>query len=469
MLSLEAILVEDDADQAARTVDELVQLGFVVKHFFTATDFAAAVAAGDVTSETDLFVLDRKLPQTLGAEPDNSVGDELLEAVISTFPDSLITVLSGYSDRDHLREALRGRGQIHAHGPRQFDRVEVFQKSDLPDAVAYFRSIRDWAQEVENVELVTVDLLRPLSKGERRLLKKLVLAMNCVKGSARGMAGGLTGDVVLEFSAENTRGISTAHVVAKLTRRSVAQMPSGVIATAPRINVAPRTGTLSGLCGGLRVNTYQIAAGTTVTSLMELSARGDSSAVDALDLLLEALGTDATINIDRVSFKDLIEPLLDWDWAQLLSVRNTIPLPDQGTWIARHLALQHGDLHAGNVLVVDAVPVLIDADDEVLASWLLDPVLLLLGTFVHPDSAVRDVGVLPADVIALLSGEVSQVDSPWITSTAGWVRSRAIEPRELWAVVYAVCLRYLSLDSIQSHQPSKDLVEALARHAAASI
>jgi CheY-like chemotaxis protein len=469
-VTVNAVLVEDEPDQARRSMELIGNNGFSVQHFSTFESVQIALAAGQISSETELFVLDRKLPENATDEARTEVGDALRELVLESFPDALVIVLSGFSDHEHVLQTLQSRGQLDAHLDHPaFDRVRVFKKRDLPEVGTYLGTISSWLQTVDDVELIVTDLERPLRPAEARIIKKLALNMRGVSLRAESLTGGLSGDLVFKVQVKNVLGIQTGSVLAKLGKKRPLTVPSGLEANLPTPNVASRTSTIKGVCDGLYLSTYQLAVGASSESLFSLISSDDAQATQVIQLTTGILDQVLEVNSIRTPFSRLVAPLISWPKAEGAASVLGISLPAPTSWFPEVAAFQHGDLHAGNILIVDGAPFLIDFDSQTMGSRLLDPLTLLLGAFFHPDSCYSQSGFVGEDIEALLRGERLSDFPGAVAEAAIWLRSRVDEERELWGLVLGYSLRNAGFEEIRANAEAMTRLRHLARVAVAEI
>lgn len=461
-----AILVEDDPQQAEISRTLLQASGYTV-HFFesiaSARDYIRAS-----TGIIDLFVLDRRLPMTVGEPAADEFGDELLKEVRSAYPDARMIVFTGFATIRHLQESLQGSGQLPAQGGAAIDRVTVLEKDqslEFKEQVEQFRSL---IQSLDDIEIVTMPGADPLSALDKRVLRRLAFDYHAVSASVAPLGGGLTDAGVWQCQLNRIEG-HVATVVAKHVTSP--RSPGGLAQLLPRANSVATVRTLQGLMAGGRLNVLQLA-GESPYALMDIIADQPELAVEIARPVWDALRGVAAQQV-MLTVAELCEPLISW--ASLSTILNThgISAPAGTLSATAHIGLRHGDLHPGNILVDNGRAVLIDFDSEEFAAGALDPITLLISTLVHPASSICGDGWPDAEHISSSFGSPDFARGhpcePWFRGVGEWVSECRTSDREYWALVLAYAGRQLNYSDVLENRATVDRVVALAARAANAL
>lgn len=465
-----AILVEDEAEQLYFTTQILTSNGFDVTTFETAAEALTAVES--VPRPVDLVVLDRRLPQGPTDEPSDRVGDELLGALLQQLPDSPFVVFTGHTGIPHLQFAIQERGAINT-GPagQSLDRVCAFEKGQTIEFGDYVGRVAEQIDVLTDIEVTGFPASSVDGLIGRRLLRRVARHFGGVSISVSPLAGGLAEVPVWRCRVLNGAGHELASVVVKQSDGSKIAPAGGLHNILPASHVAAPVAVVSGLCDGKRAQVMQFA-GAQPTSLLALLLENEGTAASQLGLIADAMATSLVGRAGTKTVAELAEPLSHWTDITERLASHSIAAPRGGLVASTQIAAQHGDLHPGNVLVVEGHPVLIDFDNEVLASLALDPVTALLAPLFHPDSPIRlSDWPSPAQCENLLA-EMFLQDCPcpsWMSRAQDWVTRAATSERELWALVLAYAARQLKYEDVVSNEKILARAIALARTAASKL
>lgn len=350
------------------------------------------------------------------------------------------------TDEEELRKAAEIRRRIE-QAPILLTRYEQL------DNVPVLR-------EFENVELVC-----PASTDSRqkRVLRRVAFEYRASKLTARLLAGGLTGAPVWHCDVEQPSG-AVATIVAKVG--DAVPVAGGLQDLLPRASIARRVEVVRGLMGGAIVSVLQIA-GAEPISLMSLIGVSD---VDAA-LATRALGVTMDA-LDRASLTsspliDVVEQFVTWETLVTALEQAGAEIPPKGLWVSTVSVMSHTDLHAGNVLICEGEPVLIDSDENRFSSVLRDPVVLLLSSWVHPHSPIVQSGWPTAQDIEQTFGTSElQKQSPspaWYAEALRWIENRQSSERELWAVMLAYAARQSRFKNVREDERLREAVASLIR------
>lgn len=454
-----ALYVEDEVGEATdRFEREIAEAGFVVVRAHNAAEAQACLA--DVVASNglvDLVVLDRKLPEQDGDRAVESTGDSLFQAVEANFPDSPIIVLTGYSDEDFALLVLQRRNALDIGQEDLTQRVVHFKKSQSLEFRRQLRAIGAALRETEDVALEGPVAAQPT----RRVLKRVGQLFGGAEVNARPAVGGLSDAAVWICAVVARDGRALTSVVVKTGAFGDARPSGGFMASVPPANAAQPIHLISGACGGACGHVAPLAGAESV-SLADLLASDEPRAVDAVARVVAVLdGVDSATT--SLPLQDFVAPLIDWARAEQVAVGLAIELPSPDLPIPTHRGCLHGDLHPGNVLLVEERPVFIDFDRQRVGSLILDGISLALGAVFNKAGPMRDRVPTVVDVEAAVCGE--QGASAWVSACAASWSVRGFGQRERWAGVLAYALRQLKYTDVLDDADCRALAVGLARRA----
>jgi hypothetical protein len=259
--------------------------------------------------------------------------------------------------------------------------------------------------------------------------------------------------------------MSTAGVVATVVVKVQKKPPpvGGIASILPASLSAAGTSTISGLCGGSYVSTYQIA-GDSPVALMLMDEPDAVPVVQNLILNLDALpsGPESVVQLSDIVAAFTTVP-------QITDVLTSFGFEDPSwtTYIGTTIRAQHGDLHAGNILISEGIPVLIDFDNQAIASQLTDPAALLFGYVFHPESPLRigRIGSWPSEdqCSQFLDADfMSGCPRPsLIAECLEWLKERTTSDREVRGIVLAFACKTAKFPDIKADTAATTRVRAL--------
>lgn len=465
MAKFNAILIEDEPNAAARTIEALETRGFEVEWFSDATSVLEATSRGAIV---DLVVVDRKLPRTSGDVPSNAVGDELLITLLGRYTDVPLVVFSGYTEVGHIQFATGNRGTIQLRaGTVSVDRSVVFEKGQSLEFDRYVASIKDLLESFEDIE-VRVDGPQGPNKLDQRLLRRVAFEYNGTSITASALGGGLSGAAVW-FCEIFRRGALHARVVVKRQQKRLE--PGGFQSLCEARLTAGTSATVTGFCSGFFCGVQQIVS-TSPRSLMESIVQDPTEAETIVQKLRAGLDPIATGPVNQSSVEEIAAPYASWAQIENAIISSGLEPPSASRLASSRLTSQHGDLHPANVMISEDQPVLIDFDSQTSGSALLDPVALLLGPLFHGDSSMRH-GDWPSIAQAdSLMGSEYLTDCPapgYFGQIVNWIADRKSSERELASVVLAYACRQLKYEDVRSCQKTRERAVALIRWSLVSI
>jgi len=457
-----AVVVDDDAQQLGETVASLNRLGFSVSTFEAVGPAREALSA--VGSEVDLFVLDRKLPMQRGETAVDELGDLLFWEVSASHPDSRIIVFSGYTDFDHLQEVTAKSGSLEFGFGDRLDRVSVYKKqqTDLFD-----RAVAELSSAIKQINRIAVmSDPRPCSL-QVRALRRVAAHYGGTSIRAEVLSGGLTQAVVWRCSIADAEHV-LASVIVKVS--ASAPTPNGIQELLPHSLVASRLATVRGAMFGSVASVLQIA-GPEPVSLFDVLKESNGSSLPVIEQL--RLGMDSALPAGErrdVRLVDLLPPVIQPDRLQSVLEGLGVPTPDLDLWVPTTFRMSHLDFHGGNVLVCDGAPVVIDSEDSGFASSVVDPLVMLMSSWIHPDSAYFG-GPWPAEDATTeeFCGDTFVSGSPdpaFYGELVDWIQDRTTSPREFWGLVLAYGTRQTTFPNVQKSPLSLRRLTNLVRFAA---
>lgn len=465
-----ALLVEDEVEQSYFTKSILENNDFTT---FIATSYTEALdQISEIPRPLDVVVLDRRIPREAEDEPSDVVGDDLLDKLLTLVPDSVFIVFTGHTGIPHHQFATRQRGIIEVTPKTQaLDRVCNFEKWQTNEFEDYLEKIRIEIDSLSDVELVGQHPDALTSEISRRLLRKVARYFGGVCIDVAPLSGGLAGLPVWRCQVRDESGHQLASVVVKQTDGSKIPPGAGLHTILPAGYVAAPTAYVSGLCDGYQAQIMQMA-GSEPQSLLELLDTDEAQASTQLGLIADAIGRVPSPAVVSKTLAELARPLVDWtDLSSRLHPLD-VTLPRGGMMASTHMVAQHGDLHPGNILVVDGNPVLIDFDNEVIASRALDALTALLSPLFHPDSTIRSSTWPSVEQCEQLGTQDFLVNCPypsWMTRAYEWFVTSSTGDRERQALVFAYAARQLKYPDVLGDSLLKARAIALAKAAAAKL
>jgi hypothetical protein len=202
---------------------------------------------------------------------------------------------------------------------------------------------------------------------------------------------------------------------------------------------------------------------------MDLIVADDGAAARHLEALTASLDSIARSAQTSLFLADIVSQVEPWSDVTERLERFGIPAPSGDLWVTTSSVMTHGDLHAGNVLICDDSPVLIDSDGNRFAAALVDPVTMMMSILVHPFSKLAsDTWPSVEDIQRDFGSHAFGVDSPapaWFDSLQRWIDSRSSSPREFWGVALAYVGRQLQFEDVLANEVTLSRVVAMGQKA----
>lgn len=459
-----AVLVEDDPEQAAVSLEVLIAEDFEVR------SFEAAAPVLDYLKRpqelVDLFVLDRRIPVQIGQPAADEVGDELLDQIRADFPDARIIVFTGFASIEQVQAVARGSGQLPALRGNPIDRVSLLEKHQSLEFREQVSKIRNLLQSLEDIEIV-VDGGGPIDSDlHRRMVRRVGYHYGAVSVTVRRLSGGLTGAAVWQCQRRGLEG-PLGSIVVKQSDIGPELRPM-LTELVPRPLVATRIDTIHGLMAGNVLTVFQVA-GESPVALMDLLGSEPGRAAEVIHQVREGLamvpGEQRVLRLD-----ELCAPIISWSELENLLDAAGLPVPSSSLTASTSIGVRHCDLHPGNVLEVAGEAVLIDFDNCSFGAGGIDAITALLSTLVHPDSPIRGVAWPNVEEIESSLGHAGfgtgHSASLWFDEVQAWVDESCAGERERWALTLAYVGRQLRYQDVRADPEKLRRIEAIARRAA---
>lgn len=458
MSSRTVLYVEDeDAEPVPSFTRLLHEAGFEVLRV-RAADEAHVVLENPSAADIDLVLLDRKIPAAAGGLASESVGDDLFTFTNAELPDVPIVVLSGYTDEDHARWVLQRPGSMH------FDEVEVrrFQHYRKGDSLEFQEAVQELGALLSRIDGVELEGDEVHTR-HARLLKKTVRLYGGATAVVRATEAGLSEASVYLCDVKAPDGRRLTSVAVKVAPYGTSK-PTGGFLSSIRANMrATPTEIVGGCCSGL-VGIVSPLAGSDAIALDEILAGDEAKAAEIAELVFEELRA-----LDRsqrqIPLSEFGSAYLAWNRAEALLGANGIDVPIGRLQINETVVQVHGDLHLGNVLVMDGQPpCIIDFDSQFVGSAVFDPLMMSLGPFFHRAGSQRATEWQVAEVLkAFEASDGVDAASRWARMAVDYCVSSELYRREFWAVLLLYCAKQLKYRDVTDDPRIKELAIGLAR------
>lgn len=455
MARIFALYVEDeDGPDIDRFGGTIAAAGFEVVRAWDAAEVEAILAV-EGGPFFDLVVIDRNIPATGGAVADTAVGDALFDSLVSRMPDRAFILLTGYADQEHVVHTLQ-RPNMIALGPgTQVQQIQHYTKSNTLEFASAVHSLGEQFRATEDISLEGEDIDLP----NRRLLKRVAQDYLGSSIRARSAPGGLSETPVwiCEVFAADGRALSL--LVVKVMPAGSQGPRGGFMASVRPQMAAPVTHMVSGGCAGV-VGSVAPLAGRSAVPLQDAIRLDLDVALNGLGSVLSELARQ-DVAPRSIPLHELVAPFIAWEKAEEVAALFHVDLPRAEIPAPIRYGCLHGDLHPGNVLIVDDRPVFIDFDNQCDGSRLADVFSLALGAVFHKSGALRDSPPSSDSLTSLLKGCLAPCH-PWLDACAKWWRSEGYSGREFWGGLLGYALRQLKYPDVVKRPDLVELARAVA-------
>jgi CheY-like chemotaxis protein len=467
--SVNVLLVEDDAEIISDLKDacgEVAQLTVLTDR----TTALSAVQASD--ADFDLVICDLLMPALGTSEAAVDHGMAVALAVRAVAPGTPLIVFTGHADPPILQKLIREAKQGDPFGVgREEPLLEYLTKDQLDECVG---KVKTFATQAAAVRAVDVDDIG-LQPKQERVIRVFARARGASVARLKRLGGGYTDAVTVRVLAQDPNGVTVARVVAKISR--LARMDEERIRYEQHVaNVLP-AGRHTHLVNVVRAGAwgtgaliYRLADGFDAT-LFELLGEDTAKAALAVPKIRETLATWRTgapaeqrlageLRRCTLSDRQLNECATELAGSDF---RGAEAKTLQSVW-----CVQHGDLHAGNVLVNEAgEPTIIDFGSVGAGPASLDPLTLELSVLFHRDGAsLRTTWPTAEQLAHWYELEVYLENCPYpdfVKACRLWLDETAGSPREIAATLYGYAARQLRFPDT-NHEWARALCALAIRH-----
>lgn len=457
MSNRSVLYVEDeDAEPVPSFTALLESSGFAITRARSAQE-ARVFLREERAAELDLVVLDRKIPSRSGGVASEAVGDALFSEINDRHVDIPIVVLSGYTDEDHARWVLQRPGDLHLSGA-VVRRFQHYRKGDSIEFQASVEAIGRCLMATDAVELEG----SVVGFSKRRLLKRVAQLLGGTAIRARASDEGHTDALVWLCEVMSADGRRVANVAVKAVPVGGAKPTGGFMASIRSNMRSTPTDVVQGCCGGL-VGVVSPLAGAGARPLQAVLLADESA---AHGVALSVLGELALLDRSQrqVPVSDVGNGYFGWAAAcDRLRQFGLVP-PDESLPVHVTFVQAHGDLHPGNVLVLEEQPpCVIDFDSQFAGSAVFDPLMLGLGAVFNRAGALRSVEWTVEAIVSVLRGEEPiDLAGRWVRLAVDACLDRQLVRREFWAVLLVYCAKQLKYDDVVDEPRLRQLAIALA-------
>ena len=340
----------------------------------------------------DLIVCDLKIPTNdLGADPHVDHGFYVHDRARQHLRGIPCVFLSGHVSIENIRTRLASSRTIDLLGDGQeLSLVNVYRKREQPEFLDWAKSLATTLRELDDLTIEDSKGLRV----EHHIARTLRIYARRIGGShvSATLLSGLSRARVFRLHIGDRHGLVLGSVVAKVDLVTRVEKEAAVYSryVAPSLDIgafAPLAGSVLGGCGQYGAVFYSLARDSNI-DLFGLLDTDLAKGVDIISRLQRLLG-----RWQRPMKQDMIVSVGDLRVARISQELVACFLDEQQMKRQREVekveinlsrAVQHGDLHGGNVLVDNAGGlVLIDYSDVGVGSAVLDPITLELSLVFH--------------------------------------------------------------------------------------
>ncbi|GMU40674.1 MAG: hypothetical protein AMXMBFR23_15400 [Chloroflexota bacterium] len=455
MTTIDVLLVEDEPGWVEAITHALAVSAedVVVTHARSRDSAFAAMEA----AEFDLLICDLRLPADDGGlDTSEEHGFAVHGRLRELSPGTPCYFLTGFGTLNNLRAALAAGRQEDLFGDgNRWPLVDHFDKNELPECVDAIAALAAGYAALDHIAIDGTILGRDASA-----LRIFARRHGASRVAAETVGGGLSSARTLTaklygLDAEDRRGAAFVKLARSGAIQDERERYQHALPTYLAAGVyAPLADEITAGLGRSSANFYSLADGYD-RDLFDLITQDPETAalvVRELESRLEPwLGTKQLEDVQlgalrarRISDADF-EPFKDGRLPVSLS------LVEERQFRFR-CCNQHGDLHAGNVLVgpTDS-PLLIDYGDVGMAAAGLDPLTLELSLLFHPKSPLRGTGWATAEQVGRwldLDAYVADCPvAPVIVACREWAM-RCADHEQLCAVAYAHAARQLKYPDV---------------------
>jgi CheY-like chemotaxis protein len=403
----------------------------------------------------DYIICDLKIPPSdAGLDAEVEHGRAVIEIVASQYSGTPRMILSAFGEVEYQFDVAEGSDKLDAIGDGQLANIIVYRdKHRLDKAVEIVVGFATRLRSTVDIEVSQKDGDAALSYYERRLVQMLARRVEGRLVKTSRIGGGLSETTTLDVRIFDSQGTLRAKLFVKTGSLDILQREKARYErhVAPLLQIGlfahliHRVEAGAGSRGALA---YGLGEGrTSLTDVMLMDSSGAAMVVAKLaesqqGWMVGGQTTETSVSdicqvLGTVMRDSVAEHINDLDY-QAFETRTAL--------ITR--AVQHGDLHAENVLVdVANAPLLVDYGEtgDLIAGF--DPIALELSLLFHPKvKLIRGEWPTPAQAEAWLDLDAYVAGCPQeevVRQCRKWALSVADSKRALLACVYAHAIRQL--------------------------
>ncbi len=422
--------------------------------------------------EWDLVICDLKLPVEVGTPADITHGETVYSTSASECPGTPIRVLTGFGSFENAAKVTAIARQDDPFGEnRDRQMIHPFAKHQLLELAVEVKGMAVALASLQQIEFADGMSAIDLDDAEARVIRVFAQRHAGRVVRIKEMRGGLSKSRTLRVVVEDMNGARASSVIAKLgaIARVVDERRRYNQYIAPNLDAttfAPMAGFVTAGPRNLGGLFYSVAE--SAESLFDILGQDPDRAVAVVERLQADLqpwrvGVPAAPTTVREIRQVQIS---DGELLDVTRYLDGIPWEAaEATAVQARVCTTHGDLHGGNVLVLDRDrPILIDYGRTGRTSVAIDPVMLEFSLLLHPEGRLV-VDPWPSTAQAAhwtdVEGYLQDCPvGPFVRACRSWAFAAAAGDREIYACVYAYGVRQLMFD-----RTDKDLAVAIVRRA----
>jgi CheY-like chemotaxis protein len=401
----------------------------------------------------DFAILDLKIPTGEGTlDLDPAHGKFIFHHARKVTPGTKLLVLTSSPSDDFIADLLSQKHDADIWGEgAKVDTVEFLRKIDIDRAPETISKVVDAIHALDGVELQLHSV--NLSTGEDRLVRIFAKRFGAMRCAISTIGAGRSGAKTLRLQLFDGGGAALPEMVAKLgpldrMRDENARHDANIVllsgAVTPRRVAMLEFG--AGPTAGLF---YQLAQGHD-ESMFAVMARDDARAARAVVATAEALADWSTGKTEtRRTVAEVRSCWVKEEAAKDLHAQHGLDWAAEfeGKLMQTRWCCVHGDLHGENILVSNAVGVMIiDYGDVGFSAASYDPISLELSAVLQQNGTVSSAWPNEATCREWHDLDSYLVDCPipgFIRACREWSRTVAAGQREIAASAYTYLLRQL--------------------------
>ena len=456
---LRVLLVDDEDDVASAVANALGSGHEIVR----AVSRDEALALIESSTHFDVVVCDLRMPSSTG-QGDLSAehGKAVFAELVARRSGTPVWVCSGFADDDFTEALIRDPRSGDPFGTGEsVPLVEKFRKMHLVRVVDRLRSAANALDLLATVEISTFGEQLNLSPEQERMVRLAARQHGASLMRVRQLSGGLSGARTLAVQGLDVHGggHQVLNCVMKIdsmdaTDKEARRFREGAASVLPATAFAPLFSEIRAGAGSSSALIYSLAAPDPV-SLSALLTVSDSRCAEIVDRLEEQLKTWPAGGSPTVTTVDELNELLGAPAIDVATQLGYEPVHESSAVAASKVqvrsCLQHGDLHALNVLVdQDDRPILIDFARTTRRVAAYDAVTLEFSLLFHPELAATRAGWPTIGQARRWDDTDTYLDGcpvpEFLLRTRDWGHRVSLGDREYNATVFSYALRHFQFD-----------------------